>query len=160
MAVGVPITLKAENRVIQAEVHLSPSGDDVNQATLAAPVRTLTRALELSRERKREGGFPAFLLLHGGTYELPETLRLTSDDAGTAACPLRIEAFGNGEVVLSGGSRLSLAWKPYRNGIYQATVPRGTKTDQLFVNGERRILARYPNFDKNVAIRMGRPPTH
>lgn len=155
VAVGVPITLRAESRTIQAEIHLSPSGNDVNPATLAAPVRTLTRALELSRERKREGGLPAFLLLHEGIYELPETLRITSDDAGTAACPLRIEAFGDGEAVLSGGSRLHLEWKAYRDGIYQAAVPRGTKTDQLFVNGERRILARYPNFDKSARYLNG-----
>jgi hypothetical protein len=140
---------------VQAEIHISPSGDDGNAGTLAAPVQTLTRALQLSRERKRQTGFPAFLLLHGGVYEFPETLRLTSDDAGTAAYPLRIEAFGDGEVVWSGGSRLHPQWKPYRDGIYQASVPRGARTDQLFVNGQRQMLARYPNFDKNARYLNG-----
>jgi len=154
-ALASPLAIRAENPGVQAEIHISPTGDDRNPATFVAPILTLTRALQLSRERKRQTGFPAFLLLHAGVYELAETLRLTSDDAGTAACPLRIEAFGDGEVVLSGGSRLQLQWKPYRDGIYQASVPRGTKTDQLFVNGQRQILARYPNFDKDACYLNG-----
>lgn len=105
--------------------------------------------------QKRQTGFPSFLLLHGGVYELPETLRLTSEDTGSAACPLRMEAFGDGEVVLSGGSRLQLNWKPYHDGIYQASVPRGTSTDQVFINGVRQVLARYPNFDKNARYLNG-----
>ena len=154
-ALAGPLAVRAEIHGVQAEIHISPSGDDLESATLAAPVQTLTRALQLSRERKRQTGFPAILRLHGGTYELPETLRLTSDDAGTAACPLRIEAVDDGEVILSGGSRLHLQWKPYRDGIYQASVPRGTQTDQLFVNGQRQVLARYPNFDKNARYLNG-----
>ena len=154
-ALAGPLALRAENPGMQAEIHISPSGDDLNPATLVAPVQTLTRALHLSQERKRQTGFPAFLLLHGGVYELPETLRLTSGDAGIAAYPLRIEAFGDGEVVLSGGSRLHLQWTPYRDGIYRASVPHGTRTDQLFVNGQRQVLARYPNFDKNARYLNG-----
>lgn len=95
------------------------------------------------------------ILLHAGVYELRETLRLTEEDAGTPAYPLRIEAFWDGEVALSGGSRLNLQWKPYRDGIYQASVPRGTKTDQLFVNGQRQVLARYPNFDAQARYLNG-----
>jgi hypothetical protein len=140
---------------VSAAVHVSLSGDDCNAGALAAPVQTLTRALQLSRERKRESGFPSLLLLHGGVHELPGTLRLTSDDLGTAAYPLRIEAFGDGDAVLSGGSRLHLEWKPYRRGIYRASVPRGTKTDQLFVDGQRQVLARYPNFDANARYLNG-----
>ncbi len=152
-----PLALNAEGpgAGVQAEIHISPSGDDLNPATRVAPVRTLSRALQLSQERKQETGFPALILLRGGVYELPTTLRLTSDDAGTAACPLRIEAFGDGEAVLSGGSRLHLEWIPYRNGIYRASVPRDIQTDQLFVNGQRQILARYPNFDKNARYLNG-----
>jgi len=154
-ALAGPLALRAENLGVQAEIHVSPSGDDLNPATQVAPVQTLTRALQLSRERKQQTGFPAHLLLHGGVYELPETLRLTSDDAGTAAYPLRIETFGDGEVVLSGGSRLHLQWKPYRDGIYAASVPHGTGTDQLFINGQRQVLARYPNFDRNARYLNG-----
>ena len=154
-ALSGPLALSAQNAGVQAEIHISPSGDDLNAGAVAAPVQTLPRALQLSRERKGQTGFPALILLHDGVYELTETLRLTGDDAGSAAYPLRIEAFGGDEVVLSGGSRLRPQWKPYRNGIYQAAVPRGTRTDQLFINGQRQVLARYPNFEKNARYLNG-----
>lgn len=154
-ALAGPLVLQAENASVQAEIHVSLSGSDGNAGSLAAPVLTLSRALQLSRERKRGTRLPALILLHGGIYELAETLQLTADDGGTADYPLRIEAFGDGEVVLSGGSRLNLQWKPYRNGIFQASVPPGTKTDQLFVNGQRQVMARYPNFDAQARYLNG-----
>ena len=43
--------------------------------------------------------------------------------------------------------RLELTWEPFRDGIRKAKVPPGFATDQLFVNGEQQILARYPNYD-------------
>ena len=39
---------------------------------------------------------------------------------------------------------------PYRGGIYQAKVPADFKTDQLFIDGEPAVLARYPNFDSKA----------
>jgi hypothetical protein len=53
-------------------------------------------------------------------------------------------------VSLSGGTPLRLQWTAYRDGIMRAKVPPGTRTDQLFVNGERQTLARYPNYDPNA----------
>jgi hypothetical protein len=49
---------------------------------------------------------------------------------------------------LSGGIRLdNLIWQPFTNGILQAQVPADLPTEEIFINGERQILARYPNFD-------------
>ena len=54
--------------------------------------------------------------------------------------------------MISGGVRLNdLKWEPYKDGIMQAKVPAGFATDQLFVNGQRQPMARYPNFDPQRA---------
>ncbi|HEY0308102.1 MAG TPA: PDZ domain-containing protein [Acidobacteriaceae bacterium] len=119
------------------------------------PLRTIERALALARERRHKTHGTVIILLRSGVYELAQPLRITHEDADTPKAPLRIAAYANEEVVLSGGTRLTLAWKPYRNGIYQAIVPRGTKTDQLFVNGRRQTLARYPNFDPSARYLNG-----
>jgi hypothetical protein len=137
------------------EVYVSPTGNDATPGTFELPVRTLPRALAISREHRRRGGIPAAVLLREGVYELGETLRLTAEDAGTRAVPLRIEACAGEQPILSGGTRLALEWEPYRGGILQANVPPGTKTDQLFVNGQRQVLARYPNFDPNARYLNG-----
>jgi hypothetical protein len=57
--------------------------------------------------------------------------------------------------VLSGGNRIAPVWTPYRDGIMQTPVPPETDTDQLFVNGQRQILARYPNYDPNAKYLNG-----
>jgi hypothetical protein len=46
--------------------------------------------------------------------------------------------------------KLKLDWTPFRDGIFQAKVPTGLVMDQLFVNGERQQMARYPNYDPNA----------
>jgi len=53
--------------------------------------------------------------------------------------------------VISGGVRLEkLDWQPYRDGIVQAKVPDELQTEEIFVNGERQILARYPDYDSKA----------
>ncbi len=79
------------------------------------------------------------VVLSGGVYELAETLRIQSR--------MTLESAAGELAVLSGGSRLTLLWRPFRDGIWQAKVPAGTTTDQLFINGRKQVLARYPNFD-------------
>ncbi len=68
---------------------------------------------------------------------------------------LRIANYPREEAILSGGTRLQLAWRPYRDGIFQATVPTGTTTDQLFINNRRQVLVRYPKFDPNARYLNG-----
>jgi hypothetical protein len=40
----------------------------------------------------------------------------------------------------------------------KTSVPAGTSTDQLFVNGQRQMLARYPNYDPNAKYLGGWAP--
>jgi hypothetical protein len=87
-------------------------------------------------------------LLRGGTYYLQEPLRFTAADSGTKAAPVVYQAYATEQPVISGGIRLEkLNWQPHRNGIFQAKVSDALQTEEIFVNGERQILARYPNFD-------------
>jgi hypothetical protein len=128
--------------------YVAPDGSDSNPGTLQKPFGTLQRAQQAARgEARRE---PVTVFIREGTYYLSEAFVLTSQDSGTRAAPVVYEAYQNERPVVSGGLRLqNLRWKTYTNGIVQARVPAGFATDQLFVNGERQPLARYPNFDPN-----------
>jgi hypothetical protein len=122
--------------------YVSPSGNDVNPGTLRKPFATLQRAQQAVRNK------PGGVYLRGGTYYLPDTLVFTADDSGTKGTPVVYQNYKNEKVVVSGGVRLDgLNWVPYTNGIFQANVPADLRTEEIFVNGERQILARYPNFD-------------
>lgn len=92
--------------------------------------------------REGQGGT---VIVRGGIYYLPEALVFTAADSGT-----EYRAAEGETVVLSGGMKLDLKWGPYRDGIMQARTPAGLAIDQLFVNGQRQFMARYPNYDPSI----------
>ena len=121
---------------------VSPSGNDGNPGTLEKPFATPQRAQQAARRQR------GHIFLRGGTYYLPETLVFTAEDSGTKDTPAVFQNYRNEHPVISGGIRLEhLDWQPFTNGIFQAQVPADLQTEEIFVNGERQILARYPNFD-------------
>ena len=121
---------------------VSPSGDDANPGTLKKPFATLQRAQQAVRQKRGD------VYLRGGTYYLPAKLVFTAQDSGTKDAPVVFQNYQSEKPVVSGGVRLeNLNWHPYTNGIFQAEVPADLQTGEIFVNGERQILARYPNFD-------------
>ena len=138
LLVGTPFVAAAG----ATEIYVSPQGNDTAQGTKAQPMRTFAAAQRTARRTHA-----ATIHFGPGVYYLPQTIVFTEADSGAAAVPVKYLAEPQGEVVLSGGVRLNLRWMPYRDGILQAKVPDGFETDQLFVNGERQIMARYPNFD-------------
>ncbi|MDP4693373.1 MAG: right-handed parallel beta-helix repeat-containing protein, partial [Opitutales bacterium] len=78
---------------------------------------------------------------------LPETLIFTPEDSGSEKYPVVYKSYNEGGAVLSGGSELKLSWQPYENGIYQAQTPSGLAIDQVFIDGRKQRMARYPNYD-------------
>jgi hypothetical protein len=131
------------------EIHVAPDGRDTNQGTEAHPLATLAAAQRAARGLLKEGRVT--VILHDGTYHLPETLVLTDEDSGT-----EYVGSGEGRSVISGAVPLDLQWEPYRDGIMQAKTPAGVTFDQLFVNGHLQQMARYPNYDPQ-ALRPKRP---
>jgi hypothetical protein len=122
--------------------YIAPDGGDANPGTLAKPFTSLQRAQSAVRQK------PGAVFLRGGTYYLPETLVFTAQDSGTKDAPVIFQAYENEKPVISGGVKLAkLDWQPYHDGIFQTKVPDDLNTEEIFVNGERQILARYPNFD-------------
>jgi hypothetical protein len=150
---GLLLGLAASSWAMAAELFVSPSGNDANPGTRDQPLQTLAAAQKMIRTSK--AGEPRSVTLQGGTYYLPETLVFTAEDSGTKSGPAIWQAAPGQPVVISGGQKLDLKWTPYKDGILRAQVPAGTQTDQLFINGQRQILARYPNFDPNVDIFNG-----
>ena len=128
-------------------LYVSLKGDDRNPGTKGQPFATLAGARDWLRTSGFLGHEPVMVEVASGDYRLPEPIRFDSRDSGTAQAPVVYTAGREQTVVLNGGTRLALAWTPYRDGIMVAPVPAGLTTDQLFVNGVAQRLARYPNFD-------------
>jgi hypothetical protein len=145
----------APEKASSIDIFVSPQGNDQSAGTLDQPVASLSHAQKMARRAKAEG-LSVHVYLRQGTYYLPAPLVFISADSGTKAAPVLYEAYHGEKPVISGGLKLTgLNWTPYKDGIMQTPVPHDLQTDQLFVNGERQILARYPNYDQNVLIFNG-----
>lgn len=82
------------------------------------------------------------LELAAGIYEFDAPLRISRSIA--------LLAKGDSKVFFSGGRRLVLKWKQHAKGFMQARIPESLNLelvacDQLYLNGTRLHLARYPN---------------
>jgi hypothetical protein len=122
--------------------YVAPGGTDSNPGTLERPFATLDRAQQAVRRKI------GTVFLRGGTYYLPHTLVFTTLYSGAKDAPVVFQAYENERPVISGGVRLNhLEWQPATGGVFKANVPTDLRTEEIFVNGERQILARYPNFD-------------
>ena len=138
----------------QTTLHVSPIGSDTADGSFAHPLQTLAAARQAARQAKTNGK-PVAIHLHAGTYYQTMPLILSAEDSGSAQAPVVWQAEPGEEAVISGGEKLNLQWKPYRDGLWQAQVPAGPQMDQLFANGTRQVLARYPNFDPKAKVFNG-----
>lgn len=123
------------------EIYVSVDGSDKNDGSKSFPVATIEKALEISRRHSAEN---REIIIGDGIYYLKETLVLSHIDSR-----LTLRAEHEGKAVVSGGSLLTLRWKRKYNKVYCAYIKNVSDIDQLYVNGQRQRMARYPNVSLN-----------
>jgi parallel beta-helix repeat protein len=129
-----------------AEFYVAATGDDANPGTRAKPFATLERARDATRTLERRSG--TTVLVHGGVYELATTLKLDTKDSGVIW-----RAYRDERPILVGGTKIS-GFAPHTGQILKANV--GTNQfRQLFFDGQRQELARYPNLDPAKPFESG-----
>ena len=120
-----------------------PSGNDGPFATL----QHARDAIRRLRENDVNTGFT--VLVRGGIYRINETFSLGPEDSGTKSHPTVFMAYNNERPVLS-GTKLITNFTSYKNKIFKADLKESSlgahKFSQLFANGKRQILARFPNY--------------
>ena len=126
---------------------VAPDGKDHNPGTPAKPFATIAKARDAVRAIEKDAKGPIVVAIRGGTYYLREPVVFTPEDSGTPEAPIVYQAYRDETPVISGGNELDLKWEPYENGIMQAQVPAAAAFDQLFVDGRKQHLARYPSYD-------------
>lgn len=152
------LVLLAAAPALALDIHVSPQGNDAGDGSVAEPVASLARARDLVRAFGKAGKEAVTVHVQPGQYFLPETLVFSAADSGTREAPVVYRAAPGGDVALSGGARLALVWEKGAAGLFTAHVPADKGSlpfDQLFVNGVRQPMARYPNFDATVQIYNG-----
>lgn len=145
----------------QGDIFLSPDGDDKNDGSHMSPVRTPQKAMELAQNLDKE---EKVIFIKDGEYNV-DSLKLTSKDDN-------ITFFAENNAVFNGGVTLNVNdFSDYKDGIkvldlnkYNITQEDigkvrafgqyntaekygedGSLYCELFYDGKRMTLARYPN---------------
>ena len=139
--IGLALLLVSPASLAVTSFYVSPTGDDNAAGTSAAPWKTLTKA------RNHLRGISNFnddvhIVLKNGTYELPATFTLTSQDSGRNGYTITYRAENPGGATISGGTLITDWTDNNADGIWEATVPAGSDSRQLYVNGTRATRAR------------------
>ncbi len=117
--------------------YVSPEGNDDHPGTVERPFKTIERARDTLRERKKEKGAAA-VYLRGGTYELSRSICLKAEDSGSEGNPAVFTAYPGEEVFISGG-RVLKGWERVRHEkikeLWKLHVPDVEYARQLYVNG-------------------------
>lgn len=138
--------------VVSAQVtyYVAPNGQDTHAGTLQRPFKNVSKAIALAQQAK---GAKVKIYLREGVYYLSAPLVLKADEVKAAS--VEIGAYAHEKVTISGGEAVQLAWKPFKNGIYQAQVNGSGAFEQLFINGQLQHLARFPNYDSTARVFHG-----
>jgi hypothetical protein len=122
-----------------ADVYVSTTGSDGNDGlSEGKAVASLAKAQQAARTQI--SSMKANITVHvaPGTYELSAPLVFTAQDSGKGG--FAVNWVGPGALV-SGGRKLT-NWSAGANGVWSASVAPGTKSRNLYVNGQASNYAR------------------
>lgn len=130
-------------------LHVAPNGNDAWSGTLSAPnsartdgpLASLLGARNAIR-RQADRSQPITVSIADGRYPLLEPLLLEPQDSGTADAPISYTAAPGARPIFSGGVPLR-GWRVNAEGLWEAKLPAGLATEQLWINGLRATPARH-----------------
>ncbi len=154
MGMRFPFAAASEETIT---LYVAPGGDDTWSGTLPTqdaagadgPFATIVGARDAIRRLRSAGEVenPITVLVREGTYRISEPVVFTPEDSGTEKSPVTYAAYPDEKPVISGG-RLVTGWKK-SGSLWKADLPEVKAGDwhfgALWVNGERRTVARTPN---------------
>ena len=131
----------------QTTFYISPKGSDENgNGTLESPWQSIEKARDYIRTISPNMTSDIFVYLREGSYIIEEPITFNSKDSGNNGFTIHYENYNGETPTISGGKEIS-GWELYdsERNIYMAKVEPGEKFRQLYINGQRAIMARTPN---------------
>ncbi|KAF4437396.1 hypothetical protein F53441_13073 [Fusarium austroafricanum] len=133
---------------VAANLYVDLKGRDNNPGSAEKPVKSIRKAQELVRELIPSTKDDITVHIGPGTWVIDEPIIFTKKDSGLNG--ITIKWAGSGTVI-SGGLKIT-NWDEGKDGIWSASVPKGTKSRNLFVNGlaaqyARRQIQNRTNFE-------------
>lgn len=121
-------------------VYVSPFGNDNHSGDRSSPYLTFQKAQQSARMAAATD--TVWIQFADGAYYLDDKIVFTAADT---KAKVLYKAENEGKAILSGGSKLTLNWQVYKGAIYVADIAGNPDIDQVYVNGKRKRMARFPN---------------
>ncbi|KAH7002921.1 pectin lyase fold/virulence factor [Fusarium venenatum] len=121
-----------------ADIYLDPKGLDSNPGSAGKPVKSIKKAQELARELISSTDDDITVHFSPGTWMIDEPISFTGNDSGISGATVKWVGSGS---TISGGLEIT-NWVEGDDGIWSASVPSGTNSRNLFVNGFAAQYAR------------------
>ncbi|MDW5290774.1 PDZ domain-containing protein [Formosa sp. PL04] len=110
------------------------------------PFSTLNEAVNKALELKQNNSkLNIEINILAGDYNLEKAILITPELSG-----ISIKGAGASDVTIKGSKTLELNWESYNDNLFVADVDANLDFDQLIINGNPQILARYPNYDETA----------
>lgn len=129
--------------------YVSTTGNDSNAGTLTQPFKTVQKCASVAQAGET-------CLIRGGTYR--ETVTPANNGSATKG-PITFANYKDEKVIISGADVIEGAWTLHKPNIYKTSLSKSIKNlegdpnttgamavdDQLWVDGQMMITARWPN---------------
>jgi len=126
-----------------SEIYIAPDGEKLNGGELV--FSTIGEGINAVSQLRKEGNQNSMTIrLMAGEHRISSPMEIRPELA-----PLKLIGEGSDKTVVKGSKVLHPKWERFNDHIWTAQLEKEDKFDQLFINGDQQILARYPNYDEN-----------
>jgi hypothetical protein len=112
-------------------LHVAPRGNDTGIGSEKQPFASIERARDEIRVRRQSGSLPGGgveVLVHGGEYQLSQTLSLLESDSGTESTPVVYRAMAGEKPTFRGGTRLT-GWRRLSDADAYPQLPAESRSN-------------------------------
>ncbi|MEV4616961.1 hypothetical protein AB0K43_30850 [Kitasatospora sp. NPDC049258] len=143
MILAAALTLPAipsASAVSSVTLYASPSGAG-STCSVSAPCTLAGAQSAVRSQLAADSTADVTVLLADGTYRLTSTWKFSAADSGSAGHPVVWKAAPGARPVISGGSQITGWEQAGSSGVWSASVPAGSKSRQLYVDGHETSVA-------------------
>lgn len=106
------------------------------------PVATVAQGVEAHKNLSATSSSNTYVILLEGDHKLTETIEIDASHTPGDNSLIITSYNKNKKSVITGGEDLTGEFSSYQNGIWRASVPVGTMSRQLYVDGTKAVRAR------------------
>lgn len=129
---------------VAREFFVAPNGSDSNPGTAAKPFRSLEKARDAVRPFLPLMQGDIVVTIRGGEYPVKKVIQFAPEDSGRGMHRVIYRAAKGETPVFTGGVPVT-GWKPWKNGIWRASLARKEKLRALYIDSARAVMARTEN---------------